>query len=376
MLRAPPWAWAVLVTASPALAQRPPTPPPITRIATPPVCSTCRLTLTTTLRLGADTGVTFHDLGYTATRDSRGRLFFTGFGTEGAVTVYDPGSRRAFTLGRRGRGPGEFISPAFALAGKGDTIFVWDDAARRISVFGPDLRFVRSFPLGGFRAQRGIVLDSGELILSGHGVSAGAVGSPLLRVHPARGGGGGTAFGGEGGVVRPEQWMDQSLELGRAKGGRVWSGRINRYLLTLWSAEGRPVKRIERQAPWFASREGADPRTEVAHAGAALVGLWEDGQGLVWTTSVVPAERKIDISPASHRERGAPERLSHEVLLERLDTMIEAIDPVRGQVVVSRRVRGPLVPGGSPGTLLRLTMDDQGREFLELVQVGLLRGGR
>jgi len=61
------------------------------------------------------------------------------------VVVFDPNGRYVGTIGRKGQGPGEFIMPWKVVADADDSVFVWDASLARISVFGPDQRFKRSF---------------------------------------------------------------------------------------------------------------------------------------------------------------------------------------------------------------------------------------
>lgn len=54
-----------------------------------------------------------------------------------AVHRYDGTGRHVATIGRQGRGPGEFEAIS-GIAVSGDTVFVWDPAVWRISAFDPD----------------------------------------------------------------------------------------------------------------------------------------------------------------------------------------------------------------------------------------------
>ncbi len=61
------------------------------------------------------------------------------------VVVFGPDGRYVGTMGRKGQGPGEFVSPWKVAVDAQDSVFVWDAGLARISVFRPDLRFRRSF---------------------------------------------------------------------------------------------------------------------------------------------------------------------------------------------------------------------------------------
>lgn len=79
--------------------------------------------------------------------DSRGRIFVAD-DLNHRVGVFSPAGMFIQNLGRRGQGPGEFESPWAIGIDARDSVFVWDMTQARISVFGPDLVFRRSFRIG------------------------------------------------------------------------------------------------------------------------------------------------------------------------------------------------------------------------------------
>lgn len=62
------------------------------------------------------------------------------------VAVFSADGKFERMLGRAGAGPGEYRSPTNCGVFAGDSIWVYDTSLRRLSIFGPDLRFVRSIP--------------------------------------------------------------------------------------------------------------------------------------------------------------------------------------------------------------------------------------
>jgi hypothetical protein len=78
--------------------------------------------------------------------DSRGRIVVAD-DLRHRLTVFSADGRFLGSMGRRGRGPAEFESPWRVAVDARDSIFVWDVALARISVFAPDLSFARSFPV-------------------------------------------------------------------------------------------------------------------------------------------------------------------------------------------------------------------------------------
>jgi hypothetical protein len=125
-----------------------------------------RLVLTEVLRLGSAFG-----------DDAFGRVMDVELGPTGRiyvaddlnyrVSVFDRSGRLQGHTGRRGRGPGEFERPWYLAVDRHDTLFVWDAALARISVFGPNLRFRRSFDAPGAWTVGGFSVRADGTLLVG-----------------------------------------------------------------------------------------------------------------------------------------------------------------------------------------------------------------
>ena len=78
-----------------------------------------------------------------------------------ALKVFSSTGRYTRTVGGPGAGPGEFKAP-WGMGTHGDSVWVWDRALGRISVFDPELRFVRSqlVPTPG----QGVLLADGSVV--------------------------------------------------------------------------------------------------------------------------------------------------------------------------------------------------------------------
>lgn len=81
-----------------------------------------------------------------AIRLDDGRVVVADAGNSRLVEFDADGSLRS-TLGRRGEGPGEFRNMLVMRTWIGDSIVVWDDRARRVSVITPEVTFAGSFRL-------------------------------------------------------------------------------------------------------------------------------------------------------------------------------------------------------------------------------------
>ena len=135
-----------------------------------------RLVLTEVLRLGSESGA---DDAFARVMDVEvglsGRIYVAD-DLNWRISVFDGSGRLLRRLGRRGQGPGEFESPWSLAVDRLDSLFVWDGALARISVFGPDFRFARSFAAPGRWTVSGFSVRPDGTLLVG-GFAPGAAGS-------------------------------------------------------------------------------------------------------------------------------------------------------------------------------------------------------
>lgn len=104
-----------------------------------------------------------------AALDRRGRVFVAD-DQNATVVAFDSSGRFISRLAPKGRGPGEVERPWFVTTDGQDSIFVWDAALARLSVFSPDLRFVRSVRLPSSWNLTSIAfLPSGEMLVAAVG---------------------------------------------------------------------------------------------------------------------------------------------------------------------------------------------------------------
>jgi 6-bladed beta-propeller len=82
---------------------------------------------------------------YTMSTDAAGRFFITDI-SDRDVKVYDRSGRRTLSVGRPGRGPGEFTALTSAQAYR-DSLVAYDFMDTRLNVFSPDGKYARAFSL-------------------------------------------------------------------------------------------------------------------------------------------------------------------------------------------------------------------------------------
>lgn len=163
--------FALLAPASPARTQ-----PIPARSLAPTEGTPVRLTLREVLRIGSVDGE----------HDAFGRAMDAAFGATGRIYVADDQNHRVSVfertgrfvahVGRQGNGPGELQSPWAVAVDARDTLFVWDMAQARVSVFGPGLTFRRSFSVPAEWTVNGIdFLADGALLLASYARGRGSL---------------------------------------------------------------------------------------------------------------------------------------------------------------------------------------------------------
>lgn len=237
------------------------------RPITGPTAGAPALRLTQVVRLGSLEGE--HDAFgrvMDAALDGAGRILVADDQSH-HVVVFDRTGRYVGTVGRRGRGPGEFESPWRVATDAADSIFVWDVAQARISVFGSDLRFARSFSVPPHWVVSSIrFLPDGRLLLAAFGRNEQGTLHILGRAGDLQ-----RTFGP--GFNAPNlAGFEASLLGGSAEvadGGIVYSTR-SPYELWFFDLQGRPLRKCVGQRGWT-----TEPSSVVQTGGGGMALQWQ-----------------------------------------------------------------------------------------------------
>lgn len=209
-----------------------------------------RLLLTEVRRIGSETGENdaFGRIRGAAI-DSRGRVLVAD-DLNHRVSVFGPDGRFVGHAGRMGQGPGELDSPWRVAVDARDSIFVWDAANSRISVFSPDLRFRRSLPAPPQWLVNSIdFLPDGKLLVSAFGVREPGMLHVLSRTGRVEGTFGPKAPGANLGG------FESSLLGGTADvaGGTIVYSNKSPYELRFFDLNGKPRSRCTGRSEWTAA---------------------------------------------------------------------------------------------------------------------------
>jgi hypothetical protein len=381
-------AFVIATLAAPTSAAAAQAAAPTIRVSSDIACPSCRLqrTVTTTLRAPRDSSFYVHGAS-TLSRDSRGHMYVTPLDNLGTLGAFDSAGRFTRVMGRKGNGPGEFRMAQWTRFASGDTLVVLDMMQNRLTVLSPLGVHVTDVKLPSFTLDFA-VLPNGRYVINSTIGTAAAIGNRLHIVNSL-----GTvmaSFGDNGRAVRPGSTRDVARRM--AVGPRtLFSIPFNEYRIDEWSFEGSRIRAIERDAAWFERYDDVPPGRFIERPPEPLVrGLQVDSQGLIYVFVGVPDPNwRRAATSAGSRGRAAtgdtsggarsasptPTNLTPSDLERFYDTIVEVIDPLQGQLLVSARYDEILLPTTTAGWAYRYR-DDGLVPVMEVHQISLTRNQR
>jgi hypothetical protein len=233
------------------------------------------------------------------------------------VVAFDADGRQRWTLGRRGRGPGEFQTPYRLDVRRDGTVFVYDAATGEVTSITPEGRFLERYrlPFAFSQANNLVALDD-VLLISGTTTDPAGSGR---AIHRFRLDGNDLRHDGSFGllpVVRDpmvlQQWGAGSLVRGST--GSIWYTRRLPYEVYRFDVSGRQRALVRapfrtRGTPDDAIRiERSTRSTTFVNTGAYVEipgPAWELPGGLLLVSRIRPGERYWDVFSVSGRFRGS-----------------------------------------------------------------------
>jgi hypothetical protein len=247
--------------------------------------------------------------------------------TSGVLLAWSQNGQFEQSIGKPGPGPGEFFGRGILtmLVDRSDTVLVLDGAFR-LSIFSPDLSFVRvgNAPALSPRPQTIHALADGAILSTGPVFN----GAPDKWFHiTGRDGRIRQSFGNasQPGLRHGEYSGLPPRRSAYLAGDTFWVAPVDggEYVLEQWNLQGRRVRTLRRAAAWHKPDKEPDrfgrrfPQTLRFHV---------DADGLLWLTILVKDRRWYPVG--SYDEEVA----NLEILY---DQHFEVIDPKSNQVVVS-----------------------------------------
>lgn len=310
-------------------------PPLVREIRDTGSCPTCSIQLIEVARLGTDddAGSIRPDIGrwpcMVAQLPQRGWAV-SGLVGGGELGVYDSTGALVSTIGRSGRGPGEYGTDLHVVVGPEERISVIDNSYLRVTILHD------TQPRGTMRLPRRIqslaLLKSGELLVHGRppGASQGTgyrftlVDLDAGEVH---------SFGeSDKDLADLDQWV-----VGSGHQGGFWAASGWKYELHRWAnADSLEYTLARDNVEWFPSDNTySDGMYESEPPPSWFTHMWETTGGLLWTFSLIPDE---NWSPE-------PSQRPNPAWNERVfDTMIEVIETASGEILAQLRFGNTLAP--------------------------------
>ena len=268
-------------------------------------------------------------------RAASGRYYVTRPDRLG-YSVYDSTGMLIKTLGRKGRGPGEFeFLVGLALQGN-DTLYAYEGMSRRLTVFAKDSAVVRTLP--NVPAPPSLVFPDGSFLIAAQVPTSQQIGWPLHRVNAE--GAFVRSFGGDGPQFRPDLSRVLTRVVGNGIGATYWAAAPGRYRLEHWDARGDTLLRsVDVRSAWFEPSDGP-PRGSYRHTRPTpvITSVWAMDEKSVW---VLLATADKDWKQLES-DINAPDRPGDpEVRARSFDYVLEVIDVPSGEVVASLRMDLP-----------------------------------
>jgi hypothetical protein len=278
--------------------------------------------------------------------DSRGRYWLLR--QDDVPAVFTPGGRFLQLLGRRGKGPGEFLDAYDVLSAPADSVAVVDGLARRVTVFDRELRLARQSTLP--FAIRSPVVSSwpDSIVASGAYPTPESAGWPMhlmsLRNAEARVL---RSFGTGAGELRPDGGMTTWHFLSPPVDGQLWAAWVYGYNVQHWTPAGKLLYAFERRPSWFSKPAASRLGSPEIRPDPFVSGIEQDAAGLLWVFIRVPSQRWKEAWPQV--PKGTREVPSRNIAFDKLfDTLIEVIDP-NAATVVARRTIARYIVSSLPG---------------------------
>ncbi len=330
-------------------------------------CSTCSVSAQPLARLGAPAGpgAIAADLLSVARMGDGNVLLLPAM--NGAAVVFTPGGTFVGTLGKEGRGPGEYLRPSAALALEDGRTLIFDALQARVTVLDSRRQVISTLPL------RSHVVDALELpderiLVNGMVPSREKFGFPF-HVLSLRNGAILESFGEEDSRAIVDPNVIRRIIIGRTDRG-IWVARRTEYLLELFGPDWEPVRTVRREAPWFPPESKVDLGRPDTPPYPFLKAGHLSRSGLIWVAVWVPHEswetawEGIAVPPSG-------ELRNHPPFDELFTTRLEVFDQA-GQLIHSQPWDHLIVDWLDDDTVATTHQDASGVIYVDLWRLRLV----
>ena len=304
-----------------------------------PTCAECRIVLTPVVSLGDSVGPGVIGGLSTIAQLQDGRYVLSYHQLDDELLVFSRDGRYLQSVGRRGRGPGEFEFIHWVRA-QGDKIYVFDPHLRRQTVYSLDFHVIRTSPFEGEALADVEVVDDSTVVMNARIWSRERAGF-LLHAFD-RAGNVRVSFDEDSAGMQYDVPVEVYLRrLAKSSSGGIWSSHWTRYRIDEWSLDGTLQRSILRKAEWFPEHRGdgagiLDPRTPPR---PRLKHVRESDGGRLWTfTTVAAHDWARALVPADRSDHPEARKYTIGDLNRAYDTIVEVLDLRTGTVLVTTRL--------------------------------------
>lgn len=301
-------------------------------VAQEPTCPGCQIEVTSKTSLGSEEGEGFVDWPSDVSRNG-GKYLVVNRSSPYEVRVFSSTGEFLRTFGSAGQGPGEYQEIWDLFSSEGDTLFVIDIAARRVSRLSPELELINTTRLIGRPMKAGFVsLPDGGFVLNAPFPSSDGVVDFLHRVDSTGRRSLSLSTRGEANseTLGPEAFLRiPALSKG---GDRVFVARREAMSVEEWSVDGtllRTASMVDRG--WETQRPGGSPGYS-----AGIQHLWADDAGYLWILVRIIDPDWEDAVEGSRAGLGAHSSMRITDHNGYWDSVIEVWDLSRMQMVTQR----------------------------------------
>lgn len=260
---------------------------------------------------------------------------------------------------------GIFHQPMFARIGSGDSLWVFDNA-RRVLIFDPSRRYVRTIALGTTPRDATIPLSDAVVLPDGR-IAATTDAPAIVQLFNANG------------VVQRDIGVQEfrgsrplyARRIARAPDGTLWTTTTSdHWRLEHWDTTGRLLKVVEPVASWFVDSV-TDHRTWYPTPDQppppAIRAIWFDAAGRLWALGAVADRQWREGFVAA--DSAVPNSTGHIDSDKYFDTIVEVRDPVTGRLIATARFDIACESIAEPGVLVHEVDTHAGWRRAELLRV-------
>ena len=332
----------------------------------PPSCSQCQIRLDHSVTLDGNRSSAVGEP-LTLARMSDGRILLNTMAGEPSIAVFDSTGAFVRRIGRRGGGPGEFITIGrFRVTGK-DTLRIFDISASRMTVLTSSFAPVETRQVDVTRTGDLEILADGRIVtaqIAGSGLPLHVIGKDGKMER---------SFGAENPKYRREDAHLLWRSIAPAGNDRVWAAPVTKYVLELWTFSGQKIRELERNVSWFKPQKQSGLNRDKPNAppNPSLVDLRMDSAGKLWVIVHVADEKWTSglgtvRGMYNQQVRGIADTNNY------WDSIIEVIDPVTGTLVASQRFDQALKWISESAYASTYRQSPEGVPFVDVFRVSLV----